>query len=221
MGHKRLLILGGVAAVLVLANVYQNLGGGTGKVAVQLDSPDAGTRDAARQKLEADRSAAALGALAQNTQHADTNVAVHALAAIGRAGSGGTPYLARVQAALGDARPEVREMAVNALGQMEGEANTASILQMLQPTQPSNVRAAAAQAVGRKYIWDGFPALLRGMRDDSPEVRAAAYAALSRMLQRDYHFNAHDTPERRERIVRIIEKSIVGLRPDFSHAVDH
>jgi hypothetical protein len=144
-------------------------------------------------------------------QHQDTTVAVNALAAIGR--SGKSEYAPKAQQALSDVRPEVREAAVVALSKMDGEQDAGQVLQLFTPSQPEPVRTAVAQYIGRKQCWDGFPQIIKGLRDPDAEVRAMAYAAFKKMMRRDYHFNPYGDPAERERVVQGIERSLVGTRP--------
>lgn len=66
-------------------------------------------------------------------------------------------------------------------------------------------RAEAAEQMGLLYDYKSMDALLDGMEDASPEVRAASNAAVVRMIGLDGHFDENGPADDRDRIRRFFK----------------
>jgi len=89
-----------------------------------------------------------------------------------------------------------------------GPESTDKLREHLSEEHPPEVRAAAAQRLGRLRDFESAEKLLDLMDDPSPQVRGRAGVALQRILGADYGFHAHDPPEKRRKIIAALRKVV-------------
>ncbi|MDX1565450.1 MAG: HEAT repeat domain-containing protein [Phycisphaeraceae bacterium] len=67
------------------------------------------------------------------------------------------------------------------------------------PSVPSRVRAAAAEATGRLLMWSALEPLTDALKDSERAVRAGAYRGISMLLDKRMTFQPEAAPENRNR----------------------
>jgi hypothetical protein len=131
------------------------------------------------------------------------------------ASKGGARQLPKIEAAMGDSRPEVREAAVVSLGFFADRADSGKVARLLRKDSSPAVRSAAAGLLRRQKKWDNMPALADGLRDPSEAVRRRAYRAICEMLGMHFPYDPAVPPERSEADVRRFEKFYPTLEQDY------
>ena len=173
-------------------------------------SPDPAERIKAVEKLEQDKTPDAVQAIAPLVRDLDVKVACRAVLALGRTQR--AEAVAHIKAAATDARPEVREAAAHAMGELREQADVPVLLDTVRnAVENENVRAAAAKSLGRLDVWDAMPTLLDAMADPSAKVRGQAYAAVRMIMQRDFGFRAEGPDAERQRIINRIRKEYPSM----------
>lgn len=87
-----------------------------------------------------------------------------------------------------------------------GDVPIESVRNVFRQSKAPEVRAAAAQGLGRTRDIDSLPALIDAMEDESPLVRGRAGAAVKQIVGLDYEFRALDPPEERQKAVDFYRK---------------
>jgi len=100
--------------------------------------------------------------------------------------------------------PEVRQAAVVGISRLGKKVDTNVLIDRLKADASSQVRAAAAAALGKAKCWEAGPALIKALEDQDGDVRARAGAALRRIMGIDFRYRADD-PARHRAIQRIRE----------------
>jgi HEAT repeat protein len=201
--HRRLIVLGGVAAVLAVGVLLVYGRSRQAGLIDQLHSGDPGEAVEAIHGLEKIGSDAAADAIADAAKAGDGRVAGQAVSALGRMGR--AEDLRHIRAAAKAKDEEVRAAAMTALGSVGQESDVDSLVENLSDKQEgSRVRAAAALSLGQLDRFRAVPALIEALEDPSPLVRGRAYAAIRRIYQLDVGFRANDERAKRQAaIVRI------------------
>jgi HEAT repeat protein len=84
-------------------------------------------------------------------------------------------------AAMRDPEPDVRERAIDALGEFKDEAAIGPLSHALAQDEDEDVRESAADALGEIPSAESVAALKRSLEDESPDVRASAVDGLARI----------------------------------------
>lgn len=205
--HKRLIVLGAVAGLLVVVVIVVQMGDSTaGVIETARSAGETGARLEAIDRLGKTSSETAEAALVSLAEAPEPEIAVRAIQALGRRGGPRTvPALREVVAK--DERPQVREAGIVALGRMGMKTDPAVLAKTVTDDPSPYVRATAAKWVGMLRYWQGMPSLIQGLRDPSVRVRQNAYGAIRRMWERDFLYRADDPLEKREPRVHLIEAS--------------
>ncbi len=128
-------------------------------------------------KLEDKRDTKALGA---KVSDADPQVASRAAQALGRIG--GDEAARQIVPAFQDARPQIRAVAATSYGNAASPDNAAPVSNLLANDRDGEVRAAAAESLGRMRAYNGMDALLKGLDDPEVDVRRASIGAIENIL---------------------------------------
>jgi hypothetical protein len=100
--------------------------------------------------------------------------------------------------------PEVneREKAVRQLG-AKGRVAVPQLRQVLRDAREPEVKAAAIRSLGDNYDYDSVPAMLEGLEDPSPLVRARSHASLIKVLgTKAVDYDVHAPPARQRKFVQ-------------------
>lgn len=100
---------------------------------------------------------------------------------------------------------QVREEAAARLGQIGDERTVRVLMEVLRADEAPEVRAAAAEGLGRIHANPAAGALIEALQDDSPVVRARAGAAMRVLLHADVNYRAEDPPAQREQAIEKIK----------------
>jgi HEAT repeat protein len=84
-------------------------------------------------------------------------------------------------AAMGDPEPDVRERAIDALGDLRDEEAVGPLSRALNEDEDEDVRESAADALGEIPSAESVAALKRSLEDESPDVRESAAYGLGRI----------------------------------------
>ena len=84
-------------------------------------------------------------------------------------------------AAMRDPEPDVRERAIDALGDLRDEAAVGPLSRALTQDEDEDVRESAADALGEIPSAESVAALKRSLEDESPDVRESAVDGLARI----------------------------------------
>lgn len=198
--RKRLILLAAAVVAVSGVAILLYVRSGESSLVSQLGSGTPAERVKAAQELGKINSARAVEAIAGAVRDRDTQVACQAVVALGRMAR--PESLPHIQAAAKDSREEVREAAATAMGKLGDHADVPTLLAAAGDRKESErVRAAASQSLGFLEVFEAMPVLVDSLDDPSPLVRGRAYAAIRRILQRDFGFRAEDPPEKRQPIV--------------------
>ena len=83
--------------------------------------------------------------------------------------------------AMRDPEPDVRERAIDALGDLKDEAAVGPLSRALTQDEDEDVRESAADALGEIPSAESVAALKRSLEDESPDVRESAVYGLARI----------------------------------------
>ena len=83
---------------------------------------------------------------------------------------------------------------------------------VLVESKTPEVRAACIQGLATHWYYEGMPALLDALEDDSPLVRGRAGAAVEKMLGADFGFRYNDPPEQRAKIVDTLRQEWANMQ---------
>ena len=189
--RKRLLILGGVGALLALVLALQQLWprgeeSPVEKPRVAPTQPPAGVQPAppAVSAAAAPEAYSKLLAISQQPSPQDLPV---------------------LKKAVQSPSWEDRHAAVMGIGRLKDKGDPATLLAVLANAQEKpEVRAEAAEQLGAMKYVDAGPALIDAMSDDSLLVRAASGVAVSAIMGMRFEFSARDPANKRaEAISRV------------------
>jgi len=187
--RKRLLILGGVGALLALVLAFQHLWprGDESPKAKPRMAPNAAPD--ARQPTPA----APSGAAAPEAQYAEL------LAISQQPSPQDVPILKK---AIQSPSWEDRHAAVKGLGRLKDKGDPATLLAVLTNAQEkAEVRAEAAEQLGAMKYVDAGPTLIDTMSDESLLVRTAAGVAVSAIMGMRFDFSPRDPAGKREEAI--------------------
>jgi len=194
--RKRLVVLIAVAAVVAVILFFVRKGPSSSSLIREAEAGKGDARlDAIRKLAQAD-SPEAVAAVTRLVHDPETPVAVETVSAVGRTRR--PERLPIVRSAVADKRSEVREAAVIAVAQVGGRSTGPELMQVLQGDESADVKAAAADALGRLRYLDSVPLLLDLLEHPSARVRRSAAAAIRRIWTVDHNFKA-DAPEEERR----------------------
>ena len=137
------------------------------------------------------------GDVAALEREADGPNAPTAAAAVGALGSCGARAVPRVEQALADTRPQVREEAALAYGRIADDKQLARLATMAREDKADTVRAAAVTALGEARAVNQMEALMRAAEDPDRLVRQRASDAMARIMGRRYELYVDGTPDQR------------------------
>jgi HEAT repeat protein len=87
-----------------------------------------------------------------------------------------------------------------------GKPAAQHLRRVLVESKTPEVRAACIQGLATHWDYDGMPALLDALEDESPLVRGRAGAAVEKMLGADFGFRFDDPPEKRAKSVNTLRQ---------------
>jgi HEAT repeat protein len=94
---------------------------------------------------------------------------------------------------------EAREQAVGRIGMLGNDQAVRFLIRVLREDSAPQVRAAAAESLGRLRAEDAADGLMEALRDPSLIVRARAGAAMSQLVGGiDVHYRADDPADKRD-----------------------
>ncbi len=105
-----------------------------------------------------------------------------------------------------------REKAVLRLG-AKGRVAVPQLREVLSSAREPQVKAAAIRSLGHNYDYQSVPAMLKGLDDPSPLVRARSHAALVKVLGvKAIDYDVHAPPAQRRRMVEFYRDQWEGLK---------
>lgn len=187
----------------------------------------------ARRRAVADLSGSAdseqgIERIAEAVRHEDPAVACGALRALAAGASEEKPLPPRAmevaESAAADNRPAVGVAAIQVLEATtpplpEDKTVPNIVLKTLRGAKSTQVKAAAANALGKFAHWEAVEALIDAMEDESPEVRGSANMALRKILGLDYGFRANAPLAQRKQIVSRLRSEWQAQRPFYDDYV--
>jgi len=189
----RLRVFIGVAVVLALIVVGRFLFfGGQDTSADSARGPE-------HARIEQLRQAKDLAGLGTQAAHTNERVARLAVGAMGRLGAEAVP---KIERALEDKRPRVRERAATAYAQAARHDQAAPLAKLVREDASPNVRAAAVAGLGRLCAFDEMESILAAMDDPDVAVRRRASKAATRIACVIVGYQADDPVAKRHAAIR-------------------
>ncbi|MDP6634269.1 MAG: HEAT repeat domain-containing protein [Phycisphaerae bacterium] len=133
--------------------------------------------------------------------------AVRAMARVGPKAIGG------IRVAMKDTRPEVRQVAMIAVSQAGGEAETPVLSTVVMKDKSPAVRAAAALTLGRMRAYREVETLIKALEDDDANVRRRANAAVVEIIGASVSFDALAPPAKRQRDIAALRALWSTMKP--------
>jgi hypothetical protein len=192
-GRKRLLILGGVGALLAVVLAFQQLW-------PRGDEPRPQTPRVTPTKTQGAIEPPPAAVAASGFQAPETSYD-RLLAVSQQPSPQDVPVLKK---AIQSPAWEDRHAGVMGLGRLKEKGDPATLLAVLtNAEEKAEVRAEAAEQLGAMKCMDAGPALIDAMSDDSELVRTAAGVGASKLMGMRFDFSARDPVNKREEAVRL------------------
>jgi len=207
--HKRVVLLVGGGVVLLVLLLWLLIGGEESRLIEQLRTGSVEERIEAIDRLIELDSPKAAAAVAEAVDYSSEKVAVRAVQ--------GLQYVKlsdkadRLKKALGDKRPKVRAVAIVVIGRTNIGANAGDLRRILTEDEEKDVRAAAAQALGRIGADEALPDLVDALDDAELIVRTRADAAIKKLIPgRDFGYRPNAELDERRAVIGKI-RGMLGL----------